>query len=63
MPILDSACIKLIENIDYLMTIPTMKPVTKKKKPHGEMDYSVSEYNYNNPNDDDYCPQQTVSLT
>ncbi|XP_066259486.1 condensin complex subunit 2-like [Euwallacea similis] len=61
MPLRNTAAIKMIENMEYLCTIPTMKVV--KKKPLGnEVDYYVSGYNYDNPNDSHYCPPQSENI-
>ncbi|XP_066259495.1 condensin complex subunit 2-like [Euwallacea similis] len=61
MPLRNTAAIKMIENMEYLCTIPTMKVV--KKKPLGnEVDYCVSSYNYDDPNDSHYCLPQSENI-
>uniref|UniRef100_A0AAR5P1K4 Condensin complex subunit 2 n=1 Tax=Dendroctonus ponderosae TaxID=77166 RepID=A0AAR5P1K4_DENPD len=54
LPLQDRLCRDIIENIDYLMTVPTKRIV--KKKPDA-VECSVTGYNYDNPNDSNYCPQ------
>ncbi|KAJ8922646.1 hypothetical protein NQ315_007678 [Exocentrus adspersus] len=59
LPVPDSSCIKLMEHIQELMTKPGVCPV--KKKPAGEkqLEYEVSGYKYQNPNDSQYCSQHS----
>jgi len=54
LPLLDSSCKRLIEDKEKLMTIPSMKPVAKSQV---DEELDVRSYNYDNPNDSRYVPQ------
>ncbi|CAG9812522.1 unnamed protein product [Phaedon cochleariae] len=57
LPLLDQSCAKLMANIKELMLKPGMCPVEKSLMTENDLDYEVSPYKYENPNDSMYCAQ------
>ncbi|CAG9766883.1 unnamed protein product [Ceutorhynchus assimilis] len=64
MPIYESSCEHLRDNIEYLLNIPTMKPIKKTNRDKSQNEnchYDVPDYNFKNPDDNDYCPQRPIN--
>ncbi|XP_074030653.1 condensin complex subunit 2 isoform X2 [Leptinotarsa decemlineata] len=60
LPLLDQTCAKMLANIKELMLKPGVCPLEKKITTGSEneqLDYEVSPYKYENPNDSQYCAQ------
>ncbi|XP_018565180.1 condensin complex subunit 2 [Anoplophora glabripennis] len=60
LPVPDNSCAELMEHIKELMIKAGMCPVEKKQvQEPQQVDYEVSVYNYENPNDSQYCSQHS----